>query len=102
MCELVSRGTDQLVGRRLTEFVLGEEIQQSERKGAQAQRDQLHVMRCSGGTTRLLMECQSRRGFASDSGELAIVTQTDATALKRSEEKWHELCTHISRLLDIL
>ena len=100
MCELVGRDMDHLVGRRLTEFVLGEEIQYAEGKGGQAQTDQLHVIRCGGGTIRLVIESRSQSGLPAASGELAIVTLTDVTALKRSEEGWHELCTHISRLSD--
>lgn len=100
MCELVGRDMDQLVGRRLTEFVLGQEIQQSEHKSGQTQTDQLHVMRCGGGTIRLVLESRFSTGFPAASGELAIVTLADVTALKRSEEGWHELCTHISRLSD--
>jgi len=100
MCELVDTEMDQLVGRRLAEFVLGQDIQQSERHGPGSQTDQLHVMRCGGGTIRLVLESRSLNGVATDSGELAIVTLADVTALKRSEEGWHELCTHISRLSD--
>ena len=100
MGELIGMDMDQFAGRRLSEFVLGQEIQQSERQGRGSQTDQLHVMRCGGGTIRLVLESRGSNGFAADSGELAIVTLTDVTALKRSEEGWHELCTHISRLSD--
>jgi len=100
MCELVGRDRDQLLGRRLKEFVLGGEIQHAEREEGQTRRDQLHVIRCGGGSIRLVMESRSRTGRPAGGGGLAMITLTDVTALKRSEEGWHELCTHISRLSD--
>ncbi len=100
MGQLIGMDNSQFVGRRLSEFVLGQEIQQSERQGRGSHTDQLHVMRCGGGTIRLVLENRGPNGFVADSGELAIVTLANVTALKRSEEGWHELCTHISRLSD--
>lgn len=100
MGELIGMDMNEFVGRRLSEFVLGQEIQQYERQGRGSQTDRLHVMRCGDGTIRLVLESRSPNGFAAASGELAIVTLADVTALKRSEEGWHELCTHISRLSD--
>jgi len=100
MCELIDREADQIVGRRLSEFVLGEETQQSELNDGQTQRDQLHVIRCGEGAIRLVLESRSPTDLPATTGVLAIITLMDVTALKRSEEGWHELCTHISRLSD--
>jgi len=100
MGELAGCPADQLAGRRLTEMVLGEGMRPGDSDEDRPHRGDLHVMRRGDGALRLVIEHRDEPGSFDAADALSVVTLTDVTELKRSEEGWHELCTHISRLSD--
>jgi len=98
--ELFGDDRDQLVGRRLGRWVVEDPARASGSEDTQPRSEPLRVIRRGDGSMRLAIESRSRRRFSTDRDSLWLVTFTDVTALKRSEEGWHEMYTHISRLSD--
>lgn len=98
---MIGRGVDRLMGRPWSQAIVAE----SNSVGGQMEHtdeigNQIKSLRCEGGLIRFVLESRIPSSVDSPWPGLSLVTVVDVSKLKKSEMRWRELCSQVSRLSD--